>query len=451
MKSSGQLAVLLRHELRRIVTGHRRSARIIASVAIPVAAAAWFILFLGGSQYGGTAPQEVLGASFEQFSVLAGLSFVLLEVGLVATASGLVGLDRRRREIGLWMVNGATRGAWIAAQAMASALLGACGALLGLIAAIALAQVAARVPGLERVTVNADTPVLVAMLPMFGGVAVIAVCASSLAGWLPAKFIGNVPLRDVLLREGQLDRTQRTRSSSFWLVVAFGSLCAVVFVAMCGARDPIVLALAVLFVVSAITGIPALLGCAARFAPHLPIAWRIAVRDASRMSPRFTPAIVATAISVAVAIAVATLLRAVDSHLLRIGSLEPADRGALDLLLLSCGCAAIATTQIATHLCAIESDSDARVLLSIGAEPATVRAVAAASAGYIALISVMIAIPSGVVAATGVLALADAELEMTLPWPELLVAAVVVPSIAYLLRAWRFTAPSVRFAAGGHA
>jgi len=91
---------------------------------------------------------------------------------------------------------------------------------------------------------------------------------------------------------------------------------------------------------------------------------------------------------------------------------------------------------IANALSAAESADDSRVLHTVGASPTVVRRHAAARAGYLALLGCLLAIPAGLLPAVGLFAVADISMEFVMPWTSILLALLLLPSVAYSTAWW---------------
>jgi ABC-type antimicrobial peptide transport system permease subunit len=92
---------------------------------------------------------------------------------------------------------------------------------------------------------------------------------------------------------------------------------------------------------------------------------------------------------------------------------------------------------VATALSAVESAADERVLRTVGASPALLRALAAARAGYLAFLGSVLAVPAGLIVAGGLIANAQVGLPFVPPWLDVLLGLVVLPLTSYAV-AWRF-------------
>jgi putative ABC transport system permease protein len=119
------------------------------------------------------------------------------------------------------------------------------------------------------------------------------------------------------------------------------------------------------------------------------------------------------------------------------------------VLLAICAFTGLVIVLVATALSGVESAADERVLRTVGASPALLRAHAAARAGYLAFLGSVLAVPAGLIVAAGLIANAQVGLPFVPPWLDVALALVVLPLASYAV-AWRFGsfARSMRAARG---
>ena len=89
-------------------------------------------------------------------------------------------------------------------------------------------------------------------------------------------------------------------------------------------------------------------------------------------------------------------------------------------------------TAVATALASAESQSDQRILATVGAPPSVSRHQSAARSAFLALLGCILAIPAGMLPAWGILN-SISRLEFAVPWIEVLFIATILPSSAYAL------------------
>ena len=108
-------------------------------------------------------------------------------------------------------------------------------------------------------------------------------------------------------------------------------------------------------------------------------------------------------------------------------------RSSYRAVLLICLLTGLIVIAVATSLTATESAADSMVLHTVGASPALLRHHQAARAAYLALLGCTLAIPAGMIPAFGLLTLSHAELalQFLMPWPEILIAVLGLPALAY--------------------
>jgi putative ABC transport system permease protein len=234
------------------------------------------------------------GLSPAQFAVVALIVVALvLEVVLLAGPAFAVGLRRQRRDLALLAANGATA-ADLRRSVLASGLfLGAGAAVAGALLGIGLVRVA--VPVLEDRTTAAFGPFEVAPLDVLIIVAV-GTLAGLIAAWVPARQAARTDVVTTLSgRRGQV------RSSWHWPVVGLLVTLVGLGLTVLGAQGTEigVAAGAVLVVVGVVLATPWLVGLLVPLARRLPVAGRLAVRDATRNRTRTAPAVAAVMATVA--------------------------------------------------------------------------------------------------------------------------------------------------------
>jgi len=252
----------------------------------PPPESAWLPAELGISQVDG-------GNAAETAVIALVVASLVLEVVLLAGPAFAVGVRRQRRDLALIGATGGSAGDLRRIVLANGVVLGGGAAVLGAAAGIGLA--AAAIPVIESRTDQVfgpfDVPVrdvlLIAAVGLFAGLA---------AAWFPARQAARTDVVDALAgRRGQV-RTS-WRSPVFGLVTAAAGLALVVL----GARgeELAVAGGAVLLVIGMVTATPWLVGLLAPLAGRLPIAGRLAVRDATRNRSRTAPAVAAVMATVA--------------------------------------------------------------------------------------------------------------------------------------------------------
>ena len=94
--------------------------------------------------------------------------------------------------------------------------------------------------------------------------------------------------------------------------------------------------------------------------------------------------------------------------------------------------AAVALTVVAAivGLAQAEASPERRVLVAVGASPSVLRRTAAASAGLLALLGGLLAVPAGLLPLAAIYAASPAATPLVVPWAGLVVATVLVPLLA---------------------
>jgi putative ABC transport system permease protein len=246
------------------------------------------------------APEEYLppewgstGASSAEIAVIAlVVAALLLEVVLLAGPAFAVGLRRQRRDLALLAAAGGTPADLRRSVLASGLLLGGGAAVAGALAGVGAARAA--VPVFESWGAGFG-PFEVAPLAVVAVVSVGAV-AGLAAAWVPARQAARTDVVTSLTgRRGQVRSSRRLPVVG--LVVAAAGLVLTVL----GARgtELAVAGGAVLLVVGVVLATPWLVGLLSPLASRLPVAGRLAVRDATRNRTRTAPAVAAVMATVA--------------------------------------------------------------------------------------------------------------------------------------------------------
>lgn len=218
---------------------------------------------------------------------------LVLEVVLLAGPAFAVGVRRQRRDLALIGATGGSAGDLRRVVLANGVVLGGGAAVVGAAAGIGLA--AAAIPVIEARTDQVfgpfDVPVLDVLLTV--GVGLLAGLA---AAWFPARQAARTDVVDALAgRRGQVRTSWRSPVAG--LLLGAAGLALVVL----GARgtELAVAGGAVLLIAGIVTATPWLIGLLAPLARWLPVAGRLAVRDATRNRSRTAPAVAAVMATVA--------------------------------------------------------------------------------------------------------------------------------------------------------
>jgi putative ABC transport system permease protein len=230
----------------------------------------------------------------EQVAVLALIvAALVLQVVLLAGPAFAVGLRRQRRDLALLAASGGTPADLRRAVLASGLVLGGGAALAGALLGVGLARLGAAV--IEDRTTYSLGPFEVPPLDVVGMV-LVGSLAGLAAAYVPARQAARTDVVTTLTgRRGQV------RSS--WRLPVVGVLVAAAGLALTvlGARgaELAVAGGAVLLVVGVVLTTPWLVGLLAPLAGRLPVAGRLAVRDATRNRTRTAPAVAAVMATVA--------------------------------------------------------------------------------------------------------------------------------------------------------
>ena len=258
----------------------------------------------------GAPPEPDYGDDGEALAVLVlVVGMALLEVVLLAGPAFAVGAKRSARQLALVAATGGDPRDVRRTVLGGGLVLGLTGALAGALGGIALAAVA--VPLFTRL--SADVPGAFEVRPLeVGGIAAVGVGTALLAALLPARAAGR---QDVVA--ALTGRRGTVRSSRGLPVLGVLMTVAGAAVALAGARERevlVVLAGSALAELGLVATTPALVGAAGRLGPLLPVAPRLALRDAARNRGRTAPAVSAILAAVAGSVAVGTYVASLDQY-----------------------------------------------------------------------------------------------------------------------------------------
>jgi putative ABC transport system permease protein len=241
--------------------------------------------------------------------VIAGLA--LLVAALVAAAAFAAGIRREVRGLGLLAATGASPRQLRAAVLARGTTLGLAGGLAGLASGVLAA--AATYPSLDRIVGHLPRPLALPPLPL-GGAAAAAVLAGTAVSLFPARFAARVPPVAALAARVPAGPPPRRVSRLGVLAVVLG--CALAGV---GALPRIVNRSSGLGVAMVLAGLAILLGgfvaCSTALvaaieplAARLPLAGRMATRQAARNRSRTGPAVAAITMTLAIPVLVSSVL-----------------------------------------------------------------------------------------------------------------------------------------------
>jgi putative ABC transport system permease protein len=247
--------------------------------------------------------------------VLGGLVF--FEVALVAGAAFAVSARRRQRDLALLAASGAHPGHTRTAVLISGAILGALGAGLGLV--LGLVSVWLARPGLQRWSGQVVDDLRIPGALVVTGVA-LGFVSAVMAAWFPARAAARMPV--LLALAG---RRPSSKPSHRWLAfgavvsaAGLGILVAAPFVLANVGGGILVGAGLLLGAVCVLLGFgatsPWILDQLGRLAPRLPLAPRLALRDAARFRSRNGAVITAVLASLAISVAVGGTLETMERN-----------------------------------------------------------------------------------------------------------------------------------------
>lgn len=247
---------------------------------------------------------------FERLAIVVIGGFGFFEAALIVSAAFAVGLRRRQREIGLLGATGAPLGALRAALVGSALMQASAGVMIGL--AIGLGTARLLQPAFDgwnlrrNGTLEIPTDLLVAAI-------LLGLLSALAAALVPAFSATRLPIRVAL--SGRRPVTEGTRA---WFVIGLALVTFGVALVVFGAsRDGMFAAVGVLGgSIACVLGLgacsPWLLGVLARAAAPLPLAWRLAARDAGRFRARNGPVVTAVLAGMSVSLMLATLIGGVE-------------------------------------------------------------------------------------------------------------------------------------------
>lgn len=236
------------------------------------------------------------GTSGSEIQAAALLGVLLLVEACLLAGPAFAGIaQRRRRDLALSAANGATRAHLRRVLLAEALLLGAASVLTGLVIGLAAAPAAMAVHELispTRAYGPFDVPVTqVAIIVAF------AILAALVSALLPAQGLSRIDLAGALRGSGASARPGRRRIVPPLLLLGAGVAAYALQLALDLRRVQTGPWLAVAGVIALVGGAvwlaPALLRALAALGRRLPLAWRLATRDADRQRRRTVPAVAA--------------------------------------------------------------------------------------------------------------------------------------------------------------
>ncbi len=234
--------------------------------------------------------------------IIAGLALMI--AALVAAAAFAAGVRREVHELGLLAAAGGSPAQLRRAVLARGATLGVAGGLAGL--ALGVLAAAAVHPWLGAIIGHVPRPIALPLLPLLGVVAA-AVLAGTAAAWFPARFAARVPPVEALDAHVPSGPPPRHVSRLGVLAVALGCVLTGVGVKP---LDKLGVSLAgmALLLGGFVACSAAVVAAVEPLARHLPLAGRVATRQAARNRSRAGPAVAAIAVALAVPVLVSSVM-----------------------------------------------------------------------------------------------------------------------------------------------
>jgi putative ABC transport system permease protein len=240
----------------------------------------------------------------------AGTAGALFATGLIAAAAFAVGIRRQLRVLGLVGAIGGDPVQLRSVVLLGGTTLGTAGAAVGI--AVGVAGAYAVTPHLHRFTHSLPGAVDV-HLPTIIGAGVLGVLAATLAAAWPARLAVRISTLDALASRMPQPRAPGRLARGGLVVVGIGALLTGVFFKP-GENEVIFTAGLGLMLGGFLVAVPWLVTIAGRFAPLLPTASRLAVRDTARHGRRTGTAIAAAALALTTPVAVTAVSQSEESY-----------------------------------------------------------------------------------------------------------------------------------------
>lgn len=248
---------------------------------------------------------------FESAAVLVLGGFGVFVAGLVISAAFAVGVRRRQREIGLLASCGASVASLRAASTAATLALASVGAAIGI--AVGLGSAHALAPFLDGWNQRVNGPVESSWAHV-AAAAALGLAGAASASVLPTFGATRLPIRVALSGRRPVIEGTRAWTAVGVALVAVGFGLVAWGTRLDDARAAIaILAGSILGVLGLGAASPWLLGGLAHVAAPLPLAWRLAARDAGRFRARNAPVVAAVLAGMSVSLTIAALIGSIEA------------------------------------------------------------------------------------------------------------------------------------------
>ncbi|MDT0342247.1 ABC transporter permease [Streptomyces litchfieldiae] len=248
-------------------------------------------------------PMVVAGA-------VTAVSLIILEICLLAGPAFAVGARRSRRQLGLVGSNGGDRRHLRAIMLASGVVLGAVAAVIGVVGGLVLTLLAH--PLIENQSGSRFGPWDFRVLELVG-IAVLAVLVGLCAALVPAFSAARSSVLDSLTGRRGVRRSGRVLPVIGVCALVLGAALAIVG-GLTMNSSVVVAAGSIMAELGLVALTPLLVGVFGRLARWLPLAGRLALRDAARNRGRTAPAVAAVLAAVAGTVAVATALASDDAE-----------------------------------------------------------------------------------------------------------------------------------------
>lgn len=240
----------------------------------------------------------------------AGTTLALFATGLIAAAAFAVGIRRQLRVLGLVGATGGGPSQVRAVVLLGGTTLGMAGAVVGI--AVGVGGAYALTPHLHRFTHTLPGAVDLHPATIIGA-GVLGVLAATFAAAWPARLAVRITTLDALAARIPAPRPPGRLARRGFVVVAIGALLTGVFFKP--GDNEVAFAVGLMLMLGGfLVAVPWLVTVAGRFAPVLPTAPRLAVRDTARHGRRTGTAIAAAALALTAPIAVTAVSLSEESH-----------------------------------------------------------------------------------------------------------------------------------------